>query len=211
MYIGADSRMISYVLNVSTQKIEPSYLSICKIDQVENVHFAVTGHAADMGLTEAKDILKNTRPFPDAIALYATTFGQKLADMLETTRRTMAEFYKRNFPAGTILGGSVFFYYENGTLTGKVVKIQLMSQPNEKATVATWNDNIDSIGVAGNTMGTRNILFNSDVWKKGAVKAINNLIGIEKIASPTQVEGTVDILFVSSKNEIEWVQRKKCQ
>lgn len=211
IYIGADTRMVSYVTNESNSKIEPSYLSICKIDQVDNIHFAVTGYSANIALNDARTILQNTKPFTDAVNLYATSFGQKLADMLETTRHAKAAFYKKNFPAGLVLGGSIFFYYENGILTGRVVRLTLISEPSEKAVVSTRNDNLDSIGVAGNGIGTRNILYNSDVWKKGAVKGINNLIGIEKMANPSQVEGVADILFVSTKNEVEWVQRKKCQ
>jgi hypothetical protein len=210
IYIGADTRMVSYVTNESNRRIEPTYLSICKIDQVDSIHFAVTGYSANIALDEARKILQNTKPFSDAVALYATSFGQKLADMLETTRHEKPDFYKKNFPAGLVLGGSIFFYYEKGILNGRVVRITLITQPSEKATVATKNDNLDSIGVAGNNIGTRNILYNSDVWKKGAVTGIKNLIGIEKMASPSQVEGVADILFVSSKNEVEWVQRKRC-
>lgn len=211
IYIGADTRMVSYVTNESNRRIEPTYLSICKIDHVDSVHFAVTGFSANIALDEARTILQNTKKFTDAVAQYATTFGQRLADMLETTRHEKAEFYKKNFPAGLILGGSIFFYYHDGVLNGRVVRITLASQPSEKATVITNNDDLDSIGVAGNGMGTRNILFNRDVWKKGAVTGIKNLIGIEKMASPSQVEGTPDILFVSNKNEAAWVQRQKCQ
>lgn len=211
IYIGADTRMVSYVTNESNRRVEPTYVSICKIDKVDSVHFAVTGHHANLALNEARTVLQNTKPFSDAVALYATTFGQKLADMLETTRHEKPDFYKKNFPTGLVLGGSVFFYYQNGILNGRVVRITLISAPSEKATVTTKNDNLDSIGIAGNAIGTRNILYNSDVWKKGAVTGIKNLIGIEKMASPTQLEGVADILFVSSKNEAEWVQRKTCQ
>lgn len=211
IFVGADSRMISYSMNESTKRIEPGNFSICKIDHLDSIHFAITGHATNIALSEATRILQSTKPFLEAVNVYVTSFGQKLADMLETTRHVNPKFYKNNFPTGIILSGSIFFYYENEQFIGRVVKITLVSQPFEKALVLTHNDAMDSIGVAGNGIGTRNILFNNDVWKKGAVKGINNLIGIEKMANPTQVEGVVDILFVSSKNKIEWLQRNKCQ
>ena len=94
---------------------------------------------------------------------------------------------------------------------GHVINISVISHPTEKATVTTRNEIIDSIGIAGSSIGIKNVVFNKDVWKKGAVKGINNLLSIEKIANPTEVGGVADILFVSTKNEIEWVQRKKCQ
>lgn len=211
IFIGADTRMVSYSINEKTRRIEPSYLSICKIDQFDSIHFAVTGFAANIGLSEATEVLQNTKPFSDAVAQYTTSFGQKIADMLETTRHVKPDFYKKNFTAGSILGGSVFFYYQKEKLVGHVVTITLVSQPSEKATVATRNDLIDSIGMVGSTIGTRNILFNGGVWKRGAITGINNLVRIEKMASPKEVEGVVDILFVSTKNETEWLQRTKCQ
>ena len=211
IFIATDTRMVSYSINESTRRIEPSYLSICKIDHVDSIHFAVTGYAANIALTEAKALFQNTNSFSDVVALYTTSFGQKVADMLETTRHTKPDFYKKNFAAGSILAGAVFVYYEKEKLVGRVVNITLVSQPSEKATVATRNDLIDSIGMVGSTIGTRNILFNADIWKRGGVTGINTLIRIEKMASPKEVEGLVDILFVSVTNKGEWLQRTKCQ
>ena len=211
IFIGADTRLVSFTLNESTRRPESSYTSICKMDQVNNINFAVTGYAADIGLSEARTVMQNTKVFTDAIELYTKSFGQKLADILETDRLTKSDLYKKKFLPGTVVGGSVFFYYENGILNGRVVRITLVSKPSQRATIETRHDPIDSIGVAGNIVGARKILFNKDVWKRGAAKGINNIIGIEKIANPTEMEGAADILFVSTKNETEWIQRKRCE
>jgi hypothetical protein len=122
-----------------------------------------------------------------------------------------SDLYKKKFLPGTVVGGSVFFFYENGILNGRVVRIVLVSQPSQKATIQTKNELIDSIGVAGNIIATGKVLFNKDVWKRGAVNGINNIIRIEKIANPEELEGVADILFVSTKNEREWIQRKRCE
>ena len=211
IFIGADTRMVSYESNETTRQIEPVYSSICKMGSVNNICFAITGFGADIAMSEAKNIFLNTKLFSDAIKKYVESVGQKIADILETERRQRIAFFKRTFPRGSNVGGSVFLYYENGALMGHVINISVISHPTEKATVTTRNEIIDSIGIAGSSIGIKNVVFNKDVWKKGAVKGINNLLSIEKIANPTEVGGVADILFVSTKNEIEWVQRKKCQ
>ncbi|MBC7828998.1 MAG: hypothetical protein H7122_14710 [Chitinophagaceae bacterium] len=210
IYLGADTRMVSYAINETGRFTEPVHSSICKMGNVNHVRFAITGYAADIALTEAKNILQGTKIFAEAIKQYTTSFGQKLANILEADRSTMLDYFKKKFPAGSTVGGSVFFYYENGLLVGRVIKIILVSQPTEKAVITTLNENIDSIGIAGSAIGIRAAILNKDVWKKGAAKAINNLIEIERMANPAEVGGVADILFVSSKNEMEWVQRKKC-
>ena len=211
IFIGADTRMVSYTINESTRRPESSYSSICKIDQVNSINFAVTGYAADVGVSEARNVLQDKKEFTEAIELYVKVFGQKLADILETDRLTKSDLYKQKFLPGTIVGGSLFFHYDKGILNGRVIRIVLVSEPSQKATIQTRQEVLDSIGVAGNLVGAKTILFNKDVWKRGAPKGINNIIGIEKIANPTDVEGVADILFVSTKNEREWVQRKRCQ
>ena len=211
IFIGADTRMVSYTINESTRRTESSYSSICKIDQVDSINFAVTGYAADVGVSEARNVLQEKKEFTEAIELYVKVFGQKLADILETDRLTKSDLYKQKFLPGTIVGGSLFFHYDKGILNGRVIRIVLVSEPSQKATIQTRQEVLDSIGVAGDLVGARRVLFNKDVWKRGAPKGINNILGIEKIANPTDVEGAVDILFVSTKNERKWVQRKKCQ
>src|SRR5215204_1998086 len=195
IYIGADSRQVSFTINESSGRPESSNLSICKMYQVNNINFAVTGYAANIGVAEAKKVLQNTRVFADAIEAYIKSFGQKLADVLETDRLSKSDLYKKKFLPGTVVGGSIFFYYDNGILNGKVVRIILVSQPSQKATIETRQELIDSIGVAGNVVVTGKILFNKDVWKRGAVNGINNIIRIEKIANPEELEGVADILF----------------
>ena len=211
IYIGADTRQVSFTLNETSRRPESNNLSICKMDQVNNINFAVTGYAANIGVAEAKKVLQNTGAFADAIEVYIKSFGQKLADILETDRVSKSDLYKKKFLPGTVVGGSVFFFYDNGILNGRVVKIVLVSQPSQKATIQTKNELIDSIGVAGNIIATGKVLFNKDVWKRGAVNGINNIIRIEKIANPEELEGVADILFVSTKNEREWIQRKRCE
>jgi hypothetical protein len=211
IFVGADVRSVTYSAHGATSQMETNYNNVCKIGNVNNIHFAVTGHAADIGLDEARKACNNKITFSDVVRIYAETFGQRLADILEADRRTMRETYSKNFPAGTVVGGSVFFFYENGTLIGRVIKITLVSKPTEKATISTRNENMDSIGVAGSTTGIGNVVFHKDIWKKGAVKGITNLIEIEKMANPNGVAGVVDILFVSNKNEEEWIQRRKCE
>ena len=211
IFIGADTRMVSYTVNESTRRTESSYSSICKIDQVNSINFAVTGYAADVGVSEARNVLQDKKDLTEAVELYIKVFGQKLADILETDRLKKSELYKQKFLPGTVVGGSLFFHYDNGILNGRVIRIVLVSEPSQKATIQTRQEVLDSIGIAGDLVGAKSILFNKDVWKRGAAKGINNIIGIEKIANPTDVEGIAEILFVSTKNEREWVQRKKCQ
>lgn len=211
IYVGADTRQVSFTINESSHRPESNNLSICKMDQVNNINFAVTGYAADIGVAEAKRVLQNTQVFADAVEIYTKSFGQKLADVLETDRLTKSDLYKKRFLPGTIVGGSVFFYYDKGILNGRVVKIVLVSQPSQKATIETRHELIDSIGIAGKIVATEKILFNKDVWKRGAAHGINNILRIEKIANPQELEGVVDILFVSTKNEREWIQRKRCE
>jgi hypothetical protein len=210
IFIGADIRLVSYSAYGATSQVEANYSSVCKIGNVDNIYFAVTGYVADIALIEARNACQNKKILSDIVSQYVESFGQKLADALEADRGSKFEFFKKKFPAGSVLGGSVFFSYENGVLTGRVIKITLVSQPTEKATITTRNEIMDSIGIAGSAIGIRTVLFNKDIWKKGAVRGITNLIEIEKIANPNEVEGDVDILFVSSKNEKEWVRRKKC-
>jgi hypothetical protein len=211
IFIGADSRMVSFTINESTRRAELSYTSVCKIGQVNNINFAVTGYAADIGVSEARNVFQNTPDFTAAIESFVKSFGQKVADILETDRLTKSDLYKQRLLQGTVVGGSLFFYYDNGILNGRVIRIVLVSEPSQKATIETRHAILDSIGIAGNIVGAKNVLYNKDVWKRGAAKGINNIIGIEKIANPTEVEGVAEILFVSTKNELEWVQRKKCQ
>ena len=211
IYIGVDARMILYSVSNSKGRVESSYVSMCKIDRVKNISFAVTGHAANVAMDEARYLLNAEPEFPAAITRYTKAFGQKLADMLETDRLTNIEQFRKKFVAGSLLGGAVFVYYENGVLTGRVIRIRLTTQPSEKATVSTDNYPIDSIGITPGAIGTRNVILKPNVWKKGAVHGINNLINIEKMANPSEFEGVVDILFISSKNEMEWVQGRKCR
>ena len=91
-----------------------------------------------------------------------------------------------------------------------MTRIILLYPPNQKASISTENVPIDSIGATGSTKGIRTVIFKNDIWKKGPVHGINNLINIEKFANPTQFDGNVDVLFLSNKNEMKWVQSKKC-
>ena len=210
IFIGADTRMVTYINDEKTQQVETSYSSLCKIEQVNNFNFAITGHGGNISLDEARKACRNEKLLPEVVKYYAVTFGQKLADMLETDRHTKPAFYKKKFLAGRNLGGSLFFHYENGVLIGLAVKFVLVSQPQDRATISTHTENMDSIGIMGSEIGIKRIVFNKDVWNKGTVNAINNLIGIEKMANPVELGGIVDILFVSNKNQLEWIQRKAC-
>ena len=198
--------MVYYITNQTTKHTEINISSLCKIEQINNIHFAITGYAGNISLIEARNACQKAKSVFDAIKLYIQSFGQKLADILETDRMNKVGLFENKFSAGGSLGGSVFFHYENGTIIGHVVKFTLVSQ----ATIATRSEYMDLIGIVGSSIGIKNIIYNKDVWKKGGVKGINNLINIEKMANPFEVEGLADILYVSNKNEIEWVQRKKC-
>lgn len=211
IFIGVDTRSVNFVVNENTKRTEMNFLNMCKTDRVKNISFAVTGYATDLAIKEAITTLQNVPSFQDAIIQYTYSIAKKLADMLETDRHIKPTAYKKKYPAGTILGGAVFVYYENGMLFGRVVTLTLESLPTERSLVGTTNKLIDSIGVTGSSIATRNILMNKDIWKKGTVAGINKIISLEKLANPTQLEGLADIFFVSDKNEYEWVQRNQCQ
>lgn len=209
LYIGVDSRITSYSMDKDTRRVETSELSICKIERVDSIMVAVTGHGANLAMDEAKYLLRAEPQFEDAITRFTKSFGQKLADILETERLTNPGF-KTKYKAGEVLGGALFAYYQNGVLKGRMTRIILLYPPNQKASISTENVPIDSIGATGSTKGIRTVIFKNDIWKKGPVHGINNLINIEKFANPTQFDGNVDVLFLSNKNEMKWVQSKKC-
>jgi hypothetical protein len=211
IFIGADTRLVSYVTNASNQRVEPSVSSFCKIMRIKDYHIAATGIGADVALQEAATALQRDLKIDEAVDAFAMAFGQKLADILEKDRRTKPDFFKKKFLPGTNLGGAVFVYYNKGVLVGRVVKAVVVSPPSEVATVSRRIEMMDSIGIVGSAVATRNILYNRDVWKKGAVNGIKNIVGIEKMANPTEFDGTVDILFISNKNDTEWVQGKRCR
>lgn len=211
IFIGADTRLVSYITNPSTQRVEPDVSSLCKIMRVKDYHIAVTGFGADLALQEAATALQRELTIDEVVDVFAMAFGQKLADLLEKDRRTRPDFFKKKFLPGTNLGGAVFVYYNKGNLVGRVVKAIVVSQPTEVATVSRRIEMMDSIGIVGSSIATRNILYNRDVWKKGAANGMRNIIGIEKMANPTEFDGTLDILFISNNNETQWVQSKRCR
>ena len=210
IFIGADTRAVSYSRNITNKQIETSYLSLCKIDQVNNINFAITGYGCTTSLAEARSACQSAKLLADVVKVYTETFGQKLADQLEADRITKNDFFKTKFFQGRTIGGAIFFHFTNDSLAGRAVKFILISSATEKVTIRTRTELMDSIGIMGSSIGIHRVLYNKDIWKKGAVKAINNLIDIEKMANPAEVGGIADILFVSQKNEVEWIQRKKC-
>ena len=211
VFIGADTRLVSYVTNPSTLRVEPNISSLCKIMRIKDYHIAVTGVGADVALEEAALALQKDLKVDEAVDAFAMAFGQKLADLLEKDRRTRPDFFKKKFIPGANLGGAIFVYYNKGVFVGRVVKAIVVSQPTEVATVSRRIETMDSIGIVGSAIATKNILYNRDVWKKGAANGIRNIVGIEKMANPTEFDGTVDILFISNRNDTEWVQSKRCK
>lgn len=211
IFIGADTRLVSYVTNPSTLRVEPNLSSLCKIMRIKDYHIAVTGFGADVALEEAALALQKDLTIDQAVDAFAMAFGQKLADLLEKDRRTRPDFFKKKFIPGANLGGALFVYYNKGVFVGRVVKAVMVSQPTEVATVSRRIEMMDSIGIVGSAIATKNILYNRDVWKKGAANGIKTIVGIEKMANPTEFDGTVDILFVSTRNDTEWVQSKRCK
>ena len=210
IYIGADTRVVSYESTLTGKPVESNYLSLCKIHQVNSINIAVTGYEINASLDEARSACEKGKLFEDAVKLYVERFGQKLADQLEADRVTKHDLFKTKFPKDRTVGGAILFQYKDDSLVGRVVKFVLVSRPSERATIATKTGFLDSIGIVGSAIGIHRVFCNKDVWKKGAVKGINNLIDIEKMANPSEVSGVADILFVSRKNEVEWIQRKKC-
>jgi hypothetical protein len=211
IFIGADTRAVSYSSNVTTKQVETNYLSLCKIQQVNNINFATTGYGGPASLAEARSACEKEKLLADAVKLYAESFGQALANLLEADRITKNDLFKAKFPQGQTVGGSIFFQYENDSLVGRAVKFILTTSATEKVIVRTRTEYMDSIGIMGSSIGIHRVFYNKDIWKKGPVNGINNLINIEKMANPAEVSGVADILFVSRKNEVEWIQRKKCQ
>ena len=210
IYVGVDTRAIIFTVNTNTKQTEAASMNMCKTDRVNKVSFAVTGYGSDLAIDEAKKTLQEVSSFHDATIQFTSKFAQKLADILETERRVKPAQYKKRYRAGMKLGAALFLYYEQGNLVGRVVSLTLISAPTEQSLISTQNDLIDSIGVAGNALATRNVFTNKDIWKNGAVSGIKKIVSIEKMATPSDLEGVADIFFVSKSNEYEWVQQQQC-
>ena len=212
IYVAADSRRTVSAVNINNGKVSKSYQSICKINLVGNVYFAISGYDDKYLREAAEESLKVKKSKDSAVIYYARKMKAHYKVFLAKAKihdRASYDYYLKN-----ALASVSFFGFQDNLAYMTVIdfllsevngKIVIKEKINKKKTDAFLgvSDHILSLSEKDDDR-----LFSQSL---GVVYYLEKLITLEINKHPEKVNYPIDLLEISN-TKATWIRKKeKCE
>jgi len=205
-FCGADSRQTRFKKTMNGEVI-PEYHSVCKIKTFNNIFYTVSGYTTEnieVGIKEAL-IARSLASLKNNIGI---TVPARVNSAVRDRRIFLGEKFSEYHPKNSIFTVILLFGSFNNDLFAECI----FFVPDDTGVNWDWSivKDIDAFGNVYEIQQSKE-LYDPNLWSKGEVYAINELVSTAQRYQPTKIAPPVDIVKIT-KHGAEWIQRKQeCQ
>jgi len=205
IYVAADSRR-TFLFNDDKAKFE----SVCKIHNVGNNYFAVSGFDDGSLLKAANESLQKNSDIGAAIKAFGATMTKRYKELMEEARTYYPDNFRKFLNDG--LGEVSFFGFYNGT--PKVIDVQFTVAVDKNDKIQAIYKvkpvfNLSVIGISKDIASANpQELPSTAIMDSNPELFVEDLVQIEVKKQPLAVGGPIDLLKLTPKGPV-WIRKSE--
>lgn len=210
IYVGADSKVNVYLIDVLTHQTIRDTTTMCKIWRGGDHNFGMIGLFIDQSKQYAIEASEKYKAFDSVIKYYIHTFGVHIQSEMENMRSTELDSYKQMVKDDSPFVSQIIFFGRDSDSLFAAQVYFVLGTPIDKPVLLRYGITKKNLLYGGHIDEIRDTMEKSNIFKKKRnIKGnIVKLIEIESKIYPEWVGGNIDILEVTKK-KTKWLQKKQ--